>query len=136
MLGRMLKPRWINIPPDSPDDPPPGPPDYVPEGRYVLEVEQIEEKQSQWGNEYYSLRCKVIDPFIHEDFRIYMILSTAQRALWRFGVFIEAVHGARPSGQFLFRPIDYLGVRFGADLTHATFNGKRHNQVGNLYFLR
>lgn len=130
-----LRPRWLNIPPPEPPDDPPGPPvpDFLPEGEYLLEVESIEEKTSQFGNIYYSLKCKIITPKVHPEFRVYFIISTAPTALWKFAEFIEATTGFRPVGQFQFTPQQYFGSRFNALLKIDKFQNHYRNVVVKVY---
>lgn len=97
-------------------------------------VEKFEERVSQFNNRYYHVRCAVILPEVHPDFRVHLILSLTPKAMWRLGEFVEATTGERPEGQFLFNPREYMGSTFYADLTVATYNQKQFNQVGNLYF--
>lgn len=127
----MLTPRWINLPPKEP--PPPPPPDFIPEGRYLLEVETVVEKESQWGNHYFQLRCKIIHPVVQEDFRVHFILSLALSALWRMRDFLEAVLCRGVEGEFYLEPDALVGSRFYADLTIGCFRGKRFNEVRNFY---
>jgi hypothetical protein len=129
-----MRPRWFNFPPKEPPPPPEPPvPDYLPEGLYFLEVEHIEEKMSQYHNEYYGLRCKVLDFGVHPDFRVYFVLSTTAQARWRLAEFIEAATARRPLGQFLFMPEEYIGSRFRAELTTVYFRQQQRQKVGNLF---
>lgn len=128
--------RWVQLPPRDPPPPPPAPPapGYIEEGRYLLEILAVEEKISLHDVQYLNLQCKVQHPAIHDDFRVYLVLSLTEKALWRMREFLEALWNVPVDGMVFVVPENWVSMRFYADLEVIEYRGRSQgNRVGRLY---
>lgn len=126
--------RWIQLPPKDPPPPSPPVPGYIEEGRYLLEILTVEEAESSYGNPYYKMECKVIHPAVHDDFRVYFVLSLTEKAMWRMREFLEAIWNVQiADGLVSITPTKWIGMKFYADLRINRFQGHDRNEVGRLY---
>lgn len=96
----------------------------LPEGEYVLEVDEVEQKTSDnSGSDYLGFTFKVAEG----DFKgkkVYHNCSLQPQALFNLRGVLEALGYEVPTGVMELDPTDLIGERCGASIAHEKYEGK------------
>lgn len=97
----------------------------VPEGDYLVEVEDVEQKTSETsGNDYLALTLKVADGD-HKGKKLFHNCSLQPQALFNLRGVLEALGFEVPNGPMEFDPADMIGQQCGVTVAHETYEGKK-----------
>lgn len=105
----------------------------IPDGEYLMEVQSIEEKESQDGNPYLAWKWKVMDGE-YKGATIYDNTSLKATALWRLKTLLECLGVDVPNGKFGLNLKEYQGLSLLAEVTNETYQGKERPRISG--FLR
>lgn len=94
------------------------------EGDYLIEVEDVEKKNSESsGADYLSITFKVAEgPF--KGKKVYHNCSLQPQALFNLRGVLEALGFEVPQGVMELDPADMVGEQCGASIAHETYQGK------------
>ena len=92
--------------------------ELLPEGDYVVEIEEVEVKQSSTGKAMMSLQMTVREPEEHQGRKLFDNMMLEGNALWRTKRELNAILGDVPDGAFNFDTEDLVGTQVGVYVGH------------------
>ncbi len=103
------------------------------EGRHLLQVESIEEKEgSDSGEPYLAFKFKVVSDK-GSGTPVYDNFSLQPQSLWKLRGMLESM-GVEVDGEFEFTPDDLADHTVGAEVVHEEYQGKVKNRISG-YFM-
>lgn len=97
----------------------------LPEGDYLLEVEDVEQKTSDnSGNDYLALTFKVAEGKFKGK-KVWHNCSLQPQALFNLRGVLEALGFEVPQGSMELDPADLIGEKCGAAVAHEVYEGKK-----------
>lgn len=101
----------------------------LPEGEYLLEVEDVEQKTSEnSGNDYLAITLKVAEGK-HKGQKVWHNCSLQPQALFNLRSVLEALGFTIPQGSMDLDPADMIGEVCGGTIAHETYEGKKKARV-------
>src|SRR5690606_23145410 len=101
----------------------------LPEGEYLLEVEDVEQKTSDnSGNDYLAITLKVAEGK-HKGQKVWHNCSLQPQALFNLRSVLEALGFTIPQGSMDLDPADMIGEVCGGTIAHETYEGKKKARV-------
>lgn len=103
------------------------------EGRHLLQVDSIEEKEGESSGEpYLAVKFKVVSDK-GSGTPVYDNFSLQPQSLWKLRGMLESM-GVEVDGEFEFTPDDLADHTVGAEVVHEEYQGKVKNRISG-YFM-
>lgn len=104
----------------------------VEEGDYLIEVDEVEQKDSSTGNPMLVFTFKITEG----DFKgkkLFHNCSLQPQALFNLRGLLEALGMEVPQGVMEFDPADLIGETCGASVVHELYEGKTKARIGEFF---
>lgn len=104
----------------------------VEEGDYLIEVDEVEQKESSTGNPMLVFTFKITEG----DFKgkkLFHNCSLQPQALFNLRGLLEALGLEVPQGVMEFDPADLIGETCGASVVHELYEGKTKARIGEFF---
>lgn len=95
--------------------------ELIPEGEYLVEVDEAEVKQSSTGKSMMQLQLTVKEPEDYEGRKLFDNMMLEGNALWRTKRDLGALMGNVPDGQFSFSTEDLVGAQCIVYVSHRVW---------------
>jgi hypothetical protein len=99
----------------------------IPEGDYLVEIEEVKEKESNSGNQMLQMKFNVVEGE-YEGRKIFDNYVLTQKALWKLKNLFVALE-KDVSGIAEFDPKDLEGMKFLATVTIEEYQGNENNRI-------
>lgn len=99
----------------------------IPEGDYLVEIEKVEHKHSQSGNEMLQMTFNVVEGE-YAGRKVFDNYVLTQAALWKLKSLFVAL-GKDVSGIAEFEPDELIGNKFIATVSVEEYNGNENNRI-------
>ena len=104
----------------------------IPEGEYIVTVDEVSVEESQQGNQYLKWVFKVIDG-PQKNSKIYHNTSLLPQALFNLKNLLIALGVPVPDKAFQLNLDECEGCNCGVTVTHETYDGKKRSRVTDVF---
>lgn len=104
----------------------------IPEGEYIVTVDEVSVEESQQGNQYLKWVFKVIDG-PQKNSKIYHNTSLLPQSLFNLKNLLIALGVPVPDKAFQLNLDECEGCNCGVTITHETYDGKKRSRVTDVF---
>ena len=104
----------------------------IPEGEYIVTVDEVSVEESQQGNQYLKWVFKVIDG-PQKNSKIYYNTSLLPQSLFNLKNLLIALGVPVPDKAFQLNLDECEGCNCGVTVTHETYDGKKRSRVTDVF---
>ena len=104
----------------------------IPEGQYIVTVDEVSVEESQQGNQYLKWVFKVIDG-PQKNSKIYHNTSLLPQSLFNLKNLLIALGVPVPDKAFQLNLDECEGCNCGVTVTHETYDGKKRSRVTDVF---
>lgn len=104
----------------------------IPEGEYIVTVDEVSVEESQQGNQYLKWVFKVIDG-PQKNIKIYHNTSLLPQSLFNLKNLLIALGVPVPDKAFQLNLDECEGCNCGVTVTHETYDGKKRSRVTDVF---
>lgn len=104
----------------------------IPEGEYIVTVDEVSVEESQQGNQYLKWVFKVIDG-PQKNSKIYHNTSLLPQSLFNLKNLLIALGVPVPDKAFQLNLDECEGCNCGVTVTHETYDGKKRSRVADVF---
>ena len=104
----------------------------IPEGEYIVTVDEVSVEESQQGNQYLKWVFKVIDG-PQKNSKIYHNTSLLPQSLFNLKNLLIALGVPVPDKAFQLNLDECEGCNCGVTITHETYDGKKRSRVTDIF---
>lgn len=104
----------------------------IPEGEYIVTVDEVSAEESQQGNQYLKWVFKVIDG-PQKNSKIYHNTSLLPQSLFNLKNLLIALGVPVPDKAFQLNLDECEGCNCGVTVTHETYDGKKRSRVTDVF---
>lgn len=104
----------------------------IPEGEYIVSVDEVSVEESQQGNQYLKWVFKVIDG-PQKNSKIYHNTSLLPQSLFNLKNLLIALGVPVPDKAFQLNLDECEGCNCGVTVTHETYDGKKRSRVTDVF---
>lgn len=104
----------------------------IPEGEYIVTVDEVSVEESQQGNQYLKWAFKVIDG-PQKNSKIYHNTSLLPQSLFNLKNLLIALGVPVPDKAFQLNLDECEGCNCGVTVTHETYDGKKRSRVTDVF---